>query len=105
MSAYAVIETGGKQYRVTEGDIVDVELLGSEAGDTYVFENILAVSDGETLKTGSPLIEGAAVQAEVLENRKGPKLVAFKKKRRKGYTRKVGHRQKLTRVKITGLGA
>jgi large subunit ribosomal protein L21 len=98
MSAYAVIETGGKQYRVSEGDIVEVEKLDLEEGATVTFENVLASSNGEALTLGSGTVTG-----EVVSQFRGPKLLSFKKKRRKGYTRRVGHRQSLTKVKITGL--
>lgn len=98
MSAYAVIESGGKQYRVSEGDIVDIEKLDLEEGATVTFDNVLASSDGEGLTLGSGTVTG-----EVVSQFRGPKLLSFKKKRRKGYTRRVGHRQSLTKVKITGL--
>lgn len=103
MSAYAVIETGGKQYRVSEGEILEIELLEAETGSNVVFDKVLAVSTDAGLTCGTPTVEGATVTAEVIEHFRGPKLIAFKKKRRKGYTRKVGHRQELTKVKITGL--
>jgi large subunit ribosomal protein L21 len=99
MSAYAVIETGGKQYKVSEGDVLQVEKLEAEAGSTVTFDSVLAVSGGEGLSLESK----SPVQAEVLEHIRGPKLLAFKKKRRKGYKRRVGHRQGYTKVKITGL--
>ena len=99
MSAYAVIETGGKQYKVSEGDILQVEKLDAEAGSTVTFDSVLAVSGGD----GLSLDAKAPIQAEVLEHIRGPKLLAFKKKRRKGYKRRVGHRQGYTKVKITGL--
>lgn len=105
MSAYAVIETGGKQYKVAEGDVLTIETLTTEEGSTHTFDKVLAISNGEQLTVGTPVVDGASVQAEVVEHFRGPKLVAFKKKRRKGYTRKVGHRQEQTKVKITGLGA
>jgi len=98
MSAYAVIESGGKQYRVAEGDVVELEKLDAEEGATVTFENVLAASDGEGLTLG-----GGKVTGEVVAQFRGPKLLSFKKKRRKGYTRRVGHRQPLTKVKITGL--
>lgn len=98
MSAYAVIESGGKQYRVSEGDIVELEKLDLEEGATVTFDNVLASSDGEGLTLGSGKVTG-----EVVSQFRGPKLLSFKKKRRKGYTRRVGHRQSLTKVKITGL--
>ena len=104
MDAYAVIETGGKQYRVKKDDVVAVELIeGAEAGQSIQFDRVLALNDGSSLKVGAPVLEGASVSAEVLEACRGPKVVAFKKKRRKGYHRKVGHRQDLLRVKITSI--
>lgn len=99
MTSYAVIQTGGKQYKVSEGDILEIEKLDAEAGSTVTFDNVLAVSKGDGLSVGAD----ATIQAEVLEHLRGPKLLAFKKKRRKGYKRRVGHRQSLTKVKITGL--
>lgn len=102
MSAYAVIETGGKQYKVSEGDILEIEKLEAEAGDIITFDKVIAVSGGDSLSIGSAAA-AAKVQGEVLEHLRGPKLLAFKKKRRKGYKRRVGHRQSLTKVKITGL--
>lgn len=98
--AYAIIQTGGKQYRVQPGDVLDVELLGVEPGATTVFEEVLLASDGKTVKIGEPLLQGASVSAEVVEHRKAPKVVSYKFRRRKGYHRTVGHRQKLARVKI-----
>ncbi|MGA0333956.1 MAG: 50S ribosomal protein L21 [Kiritimatiellia bacterium] len=101
MSAYAVIETGGKQYKVSEGDILEIEKLDAEAGSTISFDKVIAVSTGDALRLGAEA--SASVQAEVLEHLRGPKLLSFKKKRRKGYKRRVGHRQSLTKVKIIGL--
>ncbi len=98
--AYAIIQTGGRQFRVQPGDVVDVELLGIEAGKNATFDEVLLASDGDNVKIGNPLVAGATVTAEVLEETKGPKLVSFKYRRRKGYHRTVGHRQKLTRVKV-----
>ena len=97
MEAYAIIKTGGKQYRVEEGDVLDIELLSEEAGSNVSFDAI-AVSDGSALNLGE-----SKVSAEIVDHHRGKKLIAFKKKRRKGYERKVGHRQELTRVKITSL--
>ncbi|MEX2606045.1 MAG: 50S ribosomal protein L21 [Kiritimatiellia bacterium] len=102
MSAYAVIVTGGKQYKVSEGDILEIEKLEAETGDIVSFDNIIAYSSGEGLSVGDA-IGAVKVQGEVLDQFRGPKLLAFKKKRRKGYKRRVGHRQSLTKVKITGL--
>lgn len=104
MDAYAVIETGGKQYRVKKDDVVSVELIdGAEAGQSVKLGRVLALNDGTGLKVGAPEVEGAAVTAEVVEEFRAAKVVAFKKKRRKGYHRKVGHRQNLLKVKITSI--
>ena len=100
MEAYAVIETGGKQYRVEKDTVFSVEILGKEAGDTVEFDQILAVSDGTELTIGTPIVDSAKVIATVVENHRGEKIVAFKKKRRKGYRKKIGHRQELTKLKI-----
>jgi len=98
--AYAIIRTGGRQFRVAEGDTLDVDLLDVEPGKTATFDDVLLFADGKDLTHGDPLVSGAKVTAEVLEQRKDKKVVAFKYKRRKGYHRTVGHRRKLTRVKI-----
>ena len=104
MEAYAVIETGGKQYRVQKDDVVSVELLdGAEAGQKIKLGRVLALNDGSGLKIGAPEVAGAAVTAEVVAEFRAPKVVAFKKKRRKGYHRKVGHRQNLLKVKIASI--
>lgn len=97
---YAVLKTGGKQYKVARNDIFLVEKLSAEAGETVEFTEILLVG-GDTITVGAPLVAGASVRAEVLEQTKGPKVVSFKKRRRKHSSqRKRGHRQQLTRVKI-----
>jgi large subunit ribosomal protein L21 len=101
--AYVIIKTGGRQYRVTEGDTIDVDLLDVEAGKTATFGDVLMYADGKDLTHGNPLISGAKVTAEVVEQRKDKKVIAFKFKRRKGYHRTVGHRRKLTRVKIKSI--
>ncbi len=101
--AYAIIKTGGRQYRVVEGDTIDVDLLDAEVGKTTTFGEVLLHADGDRLTHGDPLISGAKVTAEVVEQRKDKKVVAFKFKRRKGYHRTVGHRRKLTRVKIKSI--
>ena len=101
--AYAIIKTGGRQYRVVEGDTMDVDLLDAEVGKTTTFGDVLLHADGDRLTHGDPLISGAKVTAEVVEQRKDKKVVAFKFKRRKGYHRTVGHRRKLTRVKIKSI--
>jgi large subunit ribosomal protein L21 len=101
--AYAIIRTGGRQYRVAEGDTIDVDLLDVEAGKTATFGDVLMYADGKDLTHGNPIISGARVTAEVVEQRKDKKVIAFKFKRRKGYHRTVGHRRKLTRVKIKSI--
>lgn len=103
--AYAVIKTGGKQYRVEPGDTLDVELVDAEPGAQTTFTDVLLHSDGDNLTVGNPVIKGAEVTAEVVERVKGPKVVAFKYRRRKGYHRTVGHRQKYCRVKISEIKA
>ncbi len=101
--AYAIIKTGGRQYRVAEGDTIDVDLLEGKAGQKTTFGEVLLHADGENLTHGNPFVAGASVAGEVVEQRKDKKVIAFKYRRRKGYHRTVGHRRKLTRVKITKL--
>ncbi|HEX5491827.1 MAG TPA: 50S ribosomal protein L21 [Candidatus Udaeobacter sp.] len=101
--AYAIIRTGGRQFRVAEGDTVDVDLLNVEPGKTATFGEVLLFADGKDITHGDPLVSGAKVTAEVVEQRKDKKVIAFKYKRRKGYHRTVGHRRKLTRVKIKSI--
>ena len=101
--AYAIIRTGGRQFRVAEGDTLDVDLLDVEPGKTATFGDVLLFADGKDVTHGNPLISGAKVTAEVVEQRKDKIVVAFKYKRRKGYHRTVGHRRKLTRVKIKSI--
>ena len=96
---YAIIETGGKQYRIQAGDVIEVELLKEEK--EVEFKNILVLSDGTNIKVGSPYVQEAVVKGEILEVTKGPKVIAYKYKRRKNYHRKKGHRQKYSKVKIT----
>ncbi|MFT3773699.1 MAG: 50S ribosomal protein L21 [Minicystis sp.] len=101
---YAVIRTGGKQYRVTEGQTLRVEKLPGSAGDKVTFGEVLLVG-GDTPKIGQPLVKGASVAAEIKAQDKGPKIVIFKFRRRKNYRRKTGHRQPYTELKITGITA
>ncbi len=98
---YAVIETGGKQYRVAPGDTLDIERLETEAGKPYTFDRVLLVANDGKITVGVPTVNSATVVADVTEHLRGGKKIAFKMKRRKGYHRTVGHRQELTRVKIT----
>jgi large subunit ribosomal protein L21 len=101
--AYAIIKTGGRQFGVAEGDTIDVDVLDVEPGKTATFGDVLMFADGDNVTHGNPLISGAKVTAEVVEQRKDKKVIAFKYKRRKGYHRTVGHRRKLTRVKIKSI--
>lgn len=103
--AYAVIRTGGKQYKVAEGDTLEVEKIDGEAGGKTQFNDVLLVAGDGGVKIGAPLVKGASVTADVVDETKGDKVVAFKYRKRKGYHRTVGHRQKLTRVKITAIKA
>ena len=98
---FAVIKTGGKQYRVAGGQEIVIEKLEGEAGDTLVFGEVLMIGDGDKVDVGAPLIKGAQVVGEVVEQTRGAKVVAFKKKPRNTYRRKLGHRQSLTVIKIT----
>jgi large subunit ribosomal protein L21 len=98
---YAVIGTGGKQYRVSEGAVLDIERLQGEAGDAVTFDQVLLVGGEAGVTVGTPQIDGAAVQATIVEHCRGTKVLVFKKKRRKQYKRTRGHRQELTKVRIT----
>lgn len=98
---YAIIKTGGKQYRVKQGDIIDVELLKVSPEEAVEFKEVLFIHDGKAPKIGLPNIENCMVRGEYIGEEKGPKVVAYKYKRRKNYHRKVGHRQKYSRIKIT----
>lgn len=98
---FAVIKTGGKQYRVAQNDILFVERLPGEAGDAVAFESVLMMADGDDIKVGAGVLEGASVKAEILEQTRGDKVLILKKRRRKHYRRRGGHRQHLTVVKIT----
>lgn len=99
---YAVIETGGKQYRVQEGDVITVEKLNVEAGDVVTFDKVLVLGEGKDVKVGTPYLD-AAVTATAVENGKGQKVIIFKYKSKKDYRKKQGHRQPYTMVKIESL--
>ena len=101
--SYAVIKTGGKQYRVAKGDTIDVEKLDVDPGDEIKFLEVLLLNDGDATKVGTPLIEGATVTAKVVDQFRGPKGVAFKMKRRKGFHKTKGFRRALTKLEITGI--
>ncbi|GHU40421.1 50S ribosomal protein L21 [Clostridia bacterium] len=96
---YAIIATGGKQYKVSEGDTIIIEKLDVQAGDTVTFDQVLAVG-GDSLTIGSPTVAGASVSASVVENGKAKKIIVYKYKRKSGYHKKNGHRQQFTKVKI-----
>ena len=100
---YAIIETGGKQYRVQEGDTLFVEKLDVNAGETYEFDKVLAVSKDNSLSIGTPVVEGAKVSAEVVENGKGKKVIVYKYKAKKDYRKKQGHRQPYTKIVIKNI--
>ena len=96
----AIIVTGGKQYKVNEGDVLYIEKLEAEAGQTVTFDQVLAILDGETAKFGAPVVEGASVEATVVKNGKGKKIRIFKYTPKKGYRKRQGHRQPYTKVEI-----
>lgn len=102
---YAIIETGGKQYRVQEGDVLFVEKLNIAEGETVEFDQVLAVSNGTELTVGTPVVEGAKVSATVEKNGKAKKVIIFKYKAKKDYRKKQGHRQPFTKVKIEKINA
>jgi len=100
---YAVIKTGGKQYRVAQNDLLTIERLEGEPGASIEFADVLMVGNGEQVKVGAPFVGGAKVTAELVDQARGPKVIAFKKRRRKNSRRKKGHRQHLSLVRITGI--
>jgi len=101
---HAIIETGGKQYRVAEGDVIFVEKLAAEEGDAVTFDKVLAVVDGETSSFGAPYVEGAVVSGKVLKQGRSKKIRVFKMKPKKGYRNTKGHRQPYTKVEIGAIG-
>ncbi len=102
---FAVVRTGGKQYRVAKNDVIGVEKLAGKAGDMVELGEVLMLGDGAKTTLGAPLVEGARVVATILEQTRGPKIIVFKKKRRKNYRRKKGHRQDVTVLRITDIAA
>ena len=102
---HAIIETGGKQYKVAEGDVVYIEKLDQEAGDTVKFDQVLAILDGDKATFGTPVVEGAKVDASVVKNGKGKKVRVFKYTPKKGYRKRQGHRQPYTKVQIGAIKA
>ena len=101
---YAIIATGGKQYKVAEGDIIRVEKLGVEAGQEVTFDQVLVVNNGE-VKVGNPTVSGATVTATVVKEGKAKKVIVYRYKRKSGYHKKNGHRQQFTQVKIEKINA
>jgi large subunit ribosomal protein L21 len=102
---YAVVATGGKQYKVQEGDVLRIEKLAGQVGDEVAFDQVLLVGEGDSVRVGRPLIEGASVKASIVEQDKSKKILVFKFKRRKRYRRKQGHRQPFTAIKINTIQA
>lgn len=102
---YAVIAAGGKQYRVQQGDVLRMEKIAGNVGDSVSFDKVLLVSDGQNLTVGRPVVEQASVQARIIEQDRSKKIIVFKYKRRKGYRRKQGHRQDYTAVRIDNIVA
>lgn len=101
---YAVVATGGKQYRVSPGDRIEVEKLAGEVGQTIALDNVMMVGGGEgAVDIGTPTLDDAWVEAQIVDQKRGKKIIVFKHKRRKGYRRKQGHRQSLTALQITGI--
>jgi len=100
---YAIIKSGGRQHRVSEGESLRVELLHAEVGSNITLNEVLLVGSGESVKLGRPLVAGASVTASVVRHARAKKVLVFKKKRRKGFHKKIGHRQFFTELKITGI--
>ncbi len=100
---YAIVNIAGKQYKVAEGDKLQVARLSSEVGDNVNFDNVLLTDDGKDIKIGKPAVKGAMVSAEILEHGRLKKILVYKKKRRKGYQRKTGHRQDFSSIKINSI--
>lgn len=100
---YAVIKQGGRQYKVSPGDVIQIDLIEAESGSTVELTNVYMLHDGENLEIGTPIVEGVAVQAKVVREGKGRKIIIYKYKRRQGYHKKQGHRQDFIELRITGI--
>ncbi|MDR1907352.1 MAG: 50S ribosomal protein L21 [Holosporales bacterium] len=103
MNMFAIIKTGGQQYRVSEGSVIKAERLAGESGDTVNITDVLMLSDGDQVNIGNPTVAGVVVQAEIVKQARTPKVIVFKKTRRHNYRRKRGHRQNVSILKITGI--
>jgi large subunit ribosomal protein L21 len=103
MIMYAVVATGGKQYKIKEGETLRIEKVNGNVGDAFTFDQVLLVADGESLAVGQPMVQGASVNAHIVEQGKSKKILVFKYKRRKRYRRKQGHRQPFTAVRIDNI--
>ncbi len=101
---FAVIKTGGKQYRVSKGDIIRIEKLTGEVGDEIILDNVLMVGSGDDVRIGNPVVDNARIVTKITRHGRGNKIIVFKHKRRKNYRKKQGHRQSFTEVKITAIG-
>lgn len=100
---FAVLKTGGKQYKVSQGDVIQVEKIDHQVGDTVALDQVLMMGEGESVEVGAPFVDGGVVTCEVVDQGRGRKIIVFKKKRRKNYRRKNGHRQSYTALKVTGI--
>jgi len=101
----AIIETGGKQYKVKAGDVITVEKLNAEAGTSFTFDRVLGLIDGETVNFGKPFVSGATVTAQIVGDWKAKKVIIYKYKSKKGFHKKKGHRQPLTQIKIESVNS
>jgi large subunit ribosomal protein L21 len=102
---FAVVKTGGKQFKVQEGTILDIERIEGEAGDNITLEEVLLIASDQDIKIGQPLVKGASIIAQIVKQKRGPKLIIFKKRRRHRYSLKKGHRQELTTIKVATINA
>ena len=100
---YAVVATGGKQYRVSTGDTIDVERLPGAVGESMTLTDVMMLGQGSEVKIGTPMLSDASIEAQIIAQKRGKKIIIFKHKRRKGYRRKQGHRQELTSLRITAI--
>ncbi|MDH5762701.1 MAG: 50S ribosomal protein L21 [Nitrospinota bacterium] len=100
---FAVLKTGGKQYKVSQGDVIQVEKLEGNVGDKVTLDQVLMIGESDQVDVGAPMVQGSSVTGEIIDQAKGPKIIVFKKRRRKNYRRKNGHRQLVTHLKITDI--